>query len=256
MYLIDRYAYTNRLREVDPAQKASLAIAVLLLCLLLDRPSVGLFAVFWMWGITTLWAKIPNLVFGKILLAEGLFLLVAGLGIAFSINFAPQISPNWNWQIGWFWLSSNPLAVETALRAVFRAFGGAAAMNFLILTTPLVDQIDLLHRMRVPPLLIDLMTLIYRSIFILLASLERMYTAQDCRLGYSSFWRSMKSASLLGSRLFIEAYHRSQRLHLALESRGYTGDLVFLPHSYRHDQRFYLLGISVILSFIFARLWL
>ena len=33
MSMIDRYAYNNRLRPVDPAHKAALALAVLLVCL-------------------------------------------------------------------------------------------------------------------------------------------------------------------------------------------------------------------------------
>jgi cobalt/nickel transport system permease protein len=106
-------------------------------------------------------------------------------------------------------------------------------MNFLALTTPLVDLVDLFRRWHVPTLLIDLMTVIYRFIFVLLDSFNRMYTAQESRLGYSSsFYRSLVNAGLLGSRLFIDAYQRSRRLQVALASRNFSGDLRVLPASY------------------------
>jgi hypothetical protein len=44
VHIIDQYAYTNRIRAVDPLQKAGLAGLVILLCLVLDRPMVGLLA--------------------------------------------------------------------------------------------------------------------------------------------------------------------------------------------------------------------
>ncbi len=253
MYIIDRYAYANRIRTVDPGRKCGLALLVLLICLLLDRPAVGLVATGWMWGLATLWAGLPARVFGRVLLAEGVFLALAVLGVAVGLGLAPQPSAVWSWHVGPVWLTSSHTSVETALRLVTRALGGAAAMNLLALTTPLVDLVDLLRRLRAPALLIDLMTVMYRFVFTILGSLSRMYTAQDSRLGYVSLRRGLASAGLLGSRLFIDAYQRSQRLQTALESRGYAGDLRVLPIRYRHDNRFYWLSMGVVASLLLAR---
>jgi cobalt/nickel transport system permease protein len=115
--------------------------------------------------------------------------------------------------------------------------------------------VDLLRRLRCPLLLIDLMTLIYRFIFVLLESLNDMYTAQDSRLGYINFRRGIVSAGLLGSQLFIDAYHRSQRLQVALDSRGYAGDLKVLPASYQLDRRLWGLGTGMIASLLLVWGW-
>lgn len=248
MELIDRHAYNNKLRAVDPVYKAGLALMVLALCLLLNRPVVGLLAVCWMWFLSTAVAGLPVRVFGGVLFAEGSFLLlaVAGLAVSVGIGSADGVAGvRWMVQLGPLWLASSPASLNVALRAGTRALGGAAAMNFLALTTPLVDLIELMRRLRVPTVLIDMMTLMYRYIFLLLESLERMHTAQDTRLGYVSFRRGMASAGVLASRLFIDAYQRGQRLQTALSSRGFTSDLKVLPINYDSDWRIVVLGALV-----------
>jgi cobalt/nickel transport system permease protein len=231
---------------------------VLALCLLLNRPVVGLLAVCWMWFLSTAVAGLPVRVFGGVLFAEGSFLLLAVAGLAVSVGMGSADGEGvcWALEIGPFWLASSPTSLNTALRAGTRALGGAAAMNFLALTTPLVDLIELMRRLRVPTVLIDVMKLMYRNIFVLLESLERMHTAQDTRLGYVNFRRGMSSAGVLASRLFIDAYQRGQRLQTALSSRGFTSDLKVLPIRYDSDPRIIVLGVLVAGSLTSARILL
>jgi cobalt/nickel transport system permease protein len=255
VHIIDQYAYANRIRTIDPLQKASLAGSVILLCLVSNRPIVGALALGWMWGLTVFWAGLPARVFGRVLLAEGLFLGLSVIGVLVSISLTPPPVESWRWQLGAVWISTSRPAFDATLQLVARTLGATAALNFLTLTTPLVDLVDLLRRLRCPGLLIDLMTLIYRFIFVLLESLNDMYTAQNSRLGYVNFRRGMMSAGLLGSQLFIEAYHRSQRLQVALESRGYAGDLKVLPATYQFDRRLWGLGVGMIASLLLVWGW-
>lgn len=255
MHLIDQYAYANRIRTVDPGQKATLAGLGLLLCLLLNRPLVGWLTLAWMWGLTTFWAGLPARVFGRVLLAEVFFLSLSVLGILVSVSLTSPPAESWRWQWGAVWISSSPASIATTGQLIARALGAAAALNFLTLTTPLVDWIDLMRRLRCPMLLIDLMTLIYRFIFVLLESLNQIYTAQSSRLGYVTFRRGMISAGLLGSQLFMDAYWRSQRLQVGLESRGYMGDLKVLPAAYRYDRRLWGLGAGMIASLLLVWGW-
>lgn len=73
MHIIDCYAYSNKIRAVDPAQKAGLAVIVLLLCLVFNHPAVSLLAVAWMWGLAVWQAGLPVLIFGRVLVAELFF---------------------------------------------------------------------------------------------------------------------------------------------------------------------------------------
>jgi cobalt/nickel transport system permease protein len=170
------------------------------------------------------------------------------IGVAVSLSLTdPRPITNWAIQVGPVWVSSSVQGLDLAIHLITRALGATAAMNFLALTTPLVDLVELFRGWHVPVLLIDLMTIIYRFIFVLLESLNRMHQAQDSRLGYhTSFFRTMTSAGLLGSRLFIDAYQRSQRLQIALESRGFEGELKVLPTHYKFDHKTMWLSISVV----------
>ncbi len=253
MHIIDRYAYTNAIRELDPAQKGGLALIAIILCLALDQPAVGVLTLGWMFALAVLWARVPALVFGRALLAEAPFLLLSLLGVALSVSLAPLAAPAV--QLGPLWLGSSAESLAMATRLFTRALGCAAALNFLILTTPLLDLIELLRRLRVPETLIDLMSLTYRAIFVLLESLQRMTTAQATRLGYSGPWRAMRSAGLLGSQLFLDAYRRSQRLQMSLESRGLSGPLRVLPLDYRRDRRARWIGAALAASLLLVGAW-
>ena len=239
MHLIDNYAYGNRLRKIDPAFKVGLASLILIVCLLSTSPYTGLVATIGIFSLTVGPAAIPAKVFGRVLLAEFTFFILATAGIAVSITTASPLSVNpWVLRIGSLWFSTSSVMLQNALLVISRVMGGAAAMNFLALTTPMVEVIGLLRRLRVPELLIDLMTLMYRFIFVLLESLERMVLAQEMRMGFNGWRRSLNSAGQIGANLFVEAFRRSQKLETALQGRCWDGTLRVLPQKYERLKSF------------------
>ncbi len=252
MRVIDRYAFGNALRQIDPAQKGGLALLAIILCLALDRPAVGILALIWMLALTTWWAGVPIRVFSRVLLMEGLFLGLSVVGIALSIGGETPATTVFAWRIGALWLSVAPESLTLATHVLTRSLGCVAALNFLILTTPLIDLIDLMRRIRLPEGLIDVMALTYRAIFVLLDSLERMATAQNARLGYATARTAMRSAALLASQLFLDAYRRSQRAQIALESRGFDGALRVLPLTYRRSPRVWQASVALTASLMLA----
>lgn len=254
MDTIDRYAHSNAIRCLDPAQKAGLALLAMGLCLVLDRPLVGLLTLGWMLALTVGWARVPAPVFGRVVLAQGLFLAASSAGVALGAGLGAAPAGVWALRAGPLWAGASPAGLATALRLVARALGCASALNFLILTTPLVDLIELLRRLRAPEVLIDLMTLTYRAIFVLLESLGRMHVAQEARLGYAGPRRAIDSAAQLASQLFIDAYRRGARLQQSLESRGMEGALRVLPLDYRRDSGAWWLGAAMAASLLLAGL--
>jgi len=250
--LIDRYAYSNRLRRVRPEHKVAVALGMLVLCLGLSTPVVGGLTVVWMTLLAVVVAGLPLATFGRVLLTEAGFLVLTTAGVMVSLGATPMAgSEVWAVDLGIVTLSSSPPALHQGLELVSRALGCAAAMNFLALTTPQVDLIDLMQRLGLPALWVDLMTLTYRSIFLLLESAHTMAVAQDSRLGYlGSLRRRFESAALLVSQLFIDTYRRSVRLHTALEARGFDGRLRVLPASYATDSRFLAVGALAGLTLI------
>ena len=235
--MIDSLAYNNKLRWTDPSLKFGLAMAVVLLCLLSTRPFVGLIATAAMWLWVVALAQIPPRIFAKLLFAEGVFLFLSLAGILLSVGLSEPLALPWRTAVGPLWFASSPAQIDQAILIFCRTMGAMGALNSLTLTTPLIDLITLWQRWRVPELLIDLMIIMYRFIFVLLDTLNQMAIAQACRLGRAgSYSRRMNNAALLGSRLFINAFQRSQQLETALRSRGYDGALRVLPLQYKTGQ--------------------
>jgi cobalt/nickel transport system permease protein len=247
MKIIDQFAYSNALRQYEPSQKAGLACVTVIGCLLMPHPVVGLLALLWMAAITVLWARIPAIVFVRVLLAEGTFLLMSVVSVMISIQMSKP-DALFSIFVAGVWISISVDSLTLAVTLFMRALGCATALNFLILTIPLVDIIELLRRMRIPDVLIELMMILYRSIFVLLDSLSRMSTAQDARLGYRNARSSFRSAGLLGSQLFLVAYRRGQRLQVSLESRGLNGSIRVIQGRYVKDNRVLKLGFAIATS--------
>ncbi|MCA2002738.1 MAG: cobalt ECF transporter T component CbiQ [Chloroflexi bacterium] len=250
MQFIDELAYKNRLRKSEPALKAGLAGAALLLCLVSKSPYVGALAVAWMFALAVLLAGIPPRAFAVILLAEFGFFVFATIGVAISVTVGlPPAADFRLLNAGSLWVTTSRDMLWQSLLILSRVMGCVSAMNFLAMTTPVVDIIALSQRLHVPALLLDMMTLIYRYIFVLSATMDRMRKAQDSRMGYVNFRQGMNSAALLATRLFIETFHRSRRLQVALESRGYeSGDLLVLTETYEFDRRLLWLGLAAAAS--------
>jgi cobalt/nickel transport system permease protein len=117
------------------------------------------------------------------------------------------------------------------------------------------DLINLLRPLRVPVLLIDLLTLCHRFIFVLLESAGTIRIAQLSRGGYSSPARGLRSYALLAANLFVNALARARRLHQAMLGRGYRGRLGVLPQVYRWDARLFFLSLLVLGSLVGVWRW-
>ncbi len=250
--VIDRYAFTNRLRTVDPAQKSAIALTTIMLCLILDRPLVSGLALLWMVGLAIGYARLPWRVVIAVLSTESMFLVLSVIGIAvrLSVDASTAAIP-----IGPFWMSMDRSSVLLAAQVFSRVIACVSALNVLALTTPLVDLIDLFHRWRIPTILIEVMMLSYRAIFLLLDTLERMVIAQQARLGYTSWRSTLRSSAMIGSRLFMAAYQRSRTLEQALIGRGFCGELRVLPIRYHHDRLLWAFLVLIVITLILARVW-
>lgn len=124
--------------------------------------------------------------------------------------------------------SDFPRIAQTCSRSV----ACLTALLFLALTTPLSDLISLLRRCRVPETLLDLMTLCYRTLFVLSEAVHDTMTAQASRLGYTTLTASMRSLGGLISNLIVQVWQRSLALHNAAQARNNEGALRFLENCY------------------------
>ncbi|MCC7104308.1 MAG: cobalt ECF transporter T component CbiQ [Chloroflexi bacterium] len=225
---IDAYAYGNRLSTAHPGEKLLFAGATLLICLGAQSVVVSLLVLLLMLLTLRLGAGIPYPAIWSFWQTPLAFILMSALTLAVvgvsadtrGILAAVPIGP---WQLG---------ITEPSLREAIRVFAvslaSVSAGLFLSLTTPLVDLTDQLRRWHVPALFVELMVLVYRFVFVLLETVQAIHTAQDARLGYSSWPRAFRSLGSLTAALYGRAHARAAALFVALSARGYTGELQVL----------------------------
>ena len=109
---------------------------------------------------------------------------------------------------------------------MFRVFGGVSLILFLSMSTPTNKLFLAASWFRLPKIFIELMLLVYRYIFVLIADVATIRDAQKVRLGYHNWHQSMQSLGMLGGSLILRAYDRAGRVFEAMSARGYTGTMV------------------------------
>jgi cobalt/nickel transport system permease protein len=95
----------------------------------------------------------------------------------------------------------------------------------LAATTSQRDLIAGLQRLRVPSLIITIATLMLRYVEVIVDEARRMRIARISRGHDPRFlWQVGATARSIGT-LFIRAYERGERVHIAMLSRGWSGTL-------------------------------
>jgi len=115
----------------------------------------------------------------------------------------------------------------------------------LAFTTPFHDLIDALRELRLPRILISIISFMYRYLAVLTDEGSRMLRARDARSaqgpgrgGGSIRWRATVTGRMVGS-LFLRAYERSERIYAAMQARGFEGE-------FRHLRTRSLAGVEVV----------
>jgi cobalt/nickel transport system permease protein len=173
-------------------------------------------------------AGVPFLRYLRVAAPPLLFLLVSALSLMISLDFGTSATG--------LSLHLAESAFPRIAQASSRSLACLTALLFLALTTPLSDSISLLRRCKVPETLLDLMTLCYRTLFVLSEAVHDTMTAQSARLGYTTVTVSMRSLGVLISNLIVQVWQRSHALHQAAEARGNDGALRFLDNSYANSR--------------------
>ena len=222
MLLIDRYAYTNKLANSNPYIKFVIVVISLGLTTITKNNFINL-AIFIIMGLlTTVVAGIPFHKYLKILLLPMSFLLISVFTIL--ISFSAVDIYIYSIKILNTYIGISQISINDSILLTTRVLGSISATFFLGLTTPLNKIILVFKKMHLPTTIIELIVLIYRSIFIFLEEVGEIYMGQEIKFGYSSFKKSLKSTSLLLRSLFVRVMLRYKDMVIALECKLYDGE--------------------------------
>ena len=242
MFISETYAYCNGLRGVHPAEKGLFFILTLLIALVNKSLLISLALAALIIIVLVLKARIPlSTILGFMLIPEGfVFFSLSVLVLSLTSEATGGlILGEW----AGYYLIVSFSGIWLAKTVLAKVIGSLTCMIFFIFTTPLVDIIALLHRLKVPGIWLELMVLTYRFIFVLLETAVAIYRAQEARCGFKSRASAFRSLRLLIVNLFGKTLHRSRQLVLGLTSRGYKG-MILVPKEFPPLSAIHLLGIG------------
>ncbi len=253
MSVIDRLCYQSRLRYVNAEEKFVYAILTLIFCVASRSFAVALIA-FAANGILTVGKGGISLSrYCRLLLIPVSFLVVGTAAILVDVSEIPMDA--FAFPVGDRYLTGSRATTMEALRVCAAAFSSATCLYFLALNTTMTDILDVLRKLRLPSLFIELMMLIYRFIFLLFETAGAIRISQESRLGDRNYRTKARSFGEMGSALFIRALSRSNSLYDAMESRGYDGKIRVLSQQQppRKKKILMIAGFELILAVLTIR---
>lgn len=244
---IDKYAYTSSLRAIDPTQKVLFTLLILITCLISKSILMFCFVVLLMGFITIYKGHTAISLYIKLMAVPLTFLLLSILTLVFEFSKDPSIYLT-GFKIGTFYIGITSASLQRVCILFFRVLASVSCLYFLCLSTPMTDILRVFEKFKCPSLLTEMMSLIYRFIFVLIDTAYVMHTAQTSRLGYINFKTGIRSFGMLLSTLLIRTLKMNNNLYTALECRGYTGSLKVLSEdSYESISYAYFFLVELIL---------
>lgn len=247
---IDKYAYNSNIARVKTSDKMFFAIIPLIICLIANDKVISIVTLIFMAFGTIILGGFSFKKYFTFLLVPSGFLIIAVLTII--VN---RFDNNTAGELFYFKLFGNTFGItekslNTGLTLYLKALATVSCLYFISLNTPMNSIINFLKKIRIPMIIIELMELIYRFIFIIWEQAGRIHTAQNSRLGYLGFKRSLKSLGQLLSMVFIKSMNRVERIDIALESRGFNGNFEFLIEEEVSSKKIKCLSVLLILILI------
>ncbi len=133
--------------------------------------------------------------------------------------------------LGFMTLTISDVGVLRFTTIIWKSWLSLQAALLLTATTHFVDVLRALRAFRLPAILVAILSFAYRYLFILTEEAQRLLRARECRSaaldgkgGGSVVWRAKVTGRLVGT-LFLRAFERSERVYVAMVSRGYTGEI-------------------------------
>lgn len=248
-YSIDFYAYVSKNRQWNAAFKVYLSILTLILCIVLDNPYVSAAVIIAMAYLTVIKGKIPAIEYLSILAIPITFILLSTVTIA--IDFSKQPIGQYNVSLGFCYVFTSTMQLKKMIFLILKIFAAISALQMMTLSTPTSEIIYVLRKACVPKIIVELMSLIYRYIFILMDVSTKMKNSAKSRQGYCDFKTSCYTFGSIASNMLIISLKKANAYYDAMEARCYDGDLVFLEE----DKNVETIQIIIASVFLFFLIW-
>ena len=140
--------------------------------------------------------------------------------------------------VGSWDVSISQAGLERFISITLKSWISIQAAIVLAASTPFPDLLVAMRAIRLPRLIVAIFGLMWRYLFVLVDEAIRLNRARAARSsqpassagksGGSIIWRGRVAGGMVGN-LFLRAFERSDRIYMAMLSRGYDGDVRSLP---------------------------
>jgi cobalt/nickel transport system permease protein len=226
-------AADSPIHRLDPRVKLLGTIGVIISNVLLpDGAWLAFFGSFLLVTAVSFAARVrPGFVLKRSLLAIPFALA------AFTIMFTLPGEALINFTIGSREITITDSGLVRFASILIRSWISLQAAILLTAATKFSDLAHGLRHLRVPLILIAIISFMYRYLFVLGEEAQRLIQARTARSARlpgrkrpSVFWRARVAGNMVG-QLFLRSYERSDRVYQAMVARGFKGQfLTFTPH--------------------------
>ncbi len=140
-----------------------------------------------------------------------------------------------------------------SLFILIKAYLSILAMILLVSSTVFSHFLKALQKLKIPVVLVMILSFMYRYLFVITDELMNVRTAKDARtVGGSAWFHTKVLANIIGV-VFISSYERSERIYKAMLSRGFDGTIRTLD-DFSLKNRDYIFGFSALSMFILIKI--
>jgi len=253
----DRYqAQESLIHRLDPRVKVVVTVLFILSNGLLPDGAWLAFALMWALVLLVNWlARLPlDYAFKRSVIA--LPFALAAVTIIFTMPGHPLLT----FSLGPATFTATAAGLIRFVSIVIRGWLSVQMAILLVAATQFPDMMHALRHLRVPQILVAVVSFTYRYLFVLADEATRLLRAREARsariTGYRSGgslgWRARIAGNLVG-QLFLRSFERSDRIYNAMIARGYQGHFVTLnPHAMRAKD--WLTGGAAVIWLLLAQI--
>ena len=231
VHFLDPYRPRSSLiHRLDARIKLVLVLAFILSCAL--SPNGAWPAYFLLLALVLSAALLSELGIGFVLKRAALALpfVLAALPLVFTAPGERLLSI----PLGSLTIAISGPGLERFVSIALKSWISVQAAIILASSTPFPDLLAAMRAVRIPRLLVAIFSLMWRYLFVLVDEVLRLSRARaarsghadrtDLRPGGSWAWRARVTGGMAGN-LFMRALERSDRIYMAMVSRGYDGEV-------------------------------
>lgn len=225
---LDRYSDIDSfIHRLDPRTKVITTFAFILVMVLTPPTGWQAFALYFaiIAGLVLI-SKIPPFY----VLKRSLVIVPFVLFITIFIPFLKSGEPSGSYNI-WIWQVSNS-GLLILWNVLIKAWLSMLSLILLSSTTKFSELLNGLEQLRLPKVMVMILSFMYRYIFVLVDEVIRMKQARDSRnFGGKRTWQLKTIGNMVGT-LFLRSYERGERVYGAMVARGFDGETRTLstPH--------------------------